>query len=117
MQTIAKSYGIVPLEHCEYPPIHKGFQAKVRVKVWFSDCLSHSIIPTRLWCSDDENDYIHDDSSEYADDDSDSNAEDYYRNDYPDEELSEDEYRCRFSLKAEVDTCFVRICILLRHLL
>ncbi|KAF9355233.1 hypothetical protein BGX34_010576 [Mortierella sp. NVP85] len=41
---------------------------------------------------DDENDYIHDDSSEYADDDSDSNAEDYYRNDYPDEELSEDEY-------------------------
>lgn len=51
----------------------------------------------RLWFSDDENDILHDDSSDYGDDDSDSNAEDYYRNDYPEDELSEDEYPCRLS--------------------
>lgn len=65
----------------------------IRMWFWCSNCRL-TFQSTRLWCSDDENDFIHDDSSEYGDDDSDSNAEDYYRNDYPDEELSEDEYHC-----------------------
>ncbi|KAG0231737.1 hypothetical protein BGX31_005372 [Mortierella sp. GBA43] len=57
----------------------------------------HRAIGSLLWFSDNEDDFMHSDSSDYADDDSDSNAEDYYRNDYPEDELSHDEYQYELS--------------------
>ena len=51
----------------------------------------------RLWFSDDENNFMNeDDSSDDDYEDSDSNAEDYYQNDYPEDELSDDAHPCEF---------------------
>ncbi|KAF8929824.1 hypothetical protein BGZ47_000867 [Haplosporangium gracile] len=48
-------------------------------------------IGSLLWFSDDENNFMNeDDSSDDDYEDSDSNAEDYYQNDYPEDELSDD---------------------------
>ncbi|KAG0298281.1 hypothetical protein BGZ97_004127 [Linnemannia gamsii] len=48
-----------------------------------------------LWFSDDENNFMNeDDSSDDDYEDSDSNAEDYYQNDYPEDELSDDAHPC-----------------------
>ncbi|KAG0203451.1 hypothetical protein BGX33_009118 [Mortierella sp. NVP41] len=65
---------------------------------------SQRALGSLLWFSDDENNFMNeDDSSDDDYEDSDSNAEDYYQNDYPEDELSDDNRAHPYELSSEDD--------------